>query len=95
MKRLSLLAAVLALALALAAALSSCSQGPTESEKKAVCFGNEARVGAVMKLFKADSGMDAPLDRVLGEMKAVCPSGGTYTWDPQTETLTCSIHGHP
>ena len=94
-RRSRMLGALLVTALVVSLTLAGCSQGPTAAEKKTTCFGNEARVEAVMKLFKADSGMDAPLDKVLKDTGAVCPSGGTYTWDPATSVLTCSVHGHP
>ena len=91
MKRLATMTAALALAIA----LSGCTQGPSAADLKAECFVNQARVQAVMKLFSADTGMDAPFESVLAKADAVCPSGGKYSWDPATSVVSCSVHGHP
>jgi hypothetical protein len=47
-----------------------------------------------MKLFKADSGIDAPLQTVVDKTHVVCPAGGTYSYDPTTGVVNCSVHGH-
>jgi hypothetical protein len=86
---------VIAVALVAVLALAGCAQGPTAAEQKAKCFANESMVETAMSLFKADSGMDAPLQDVLDKTHAVCPSGGKYSYDPATGKVTCSIHGHP
>ena len=85
----------IAIVLVAALALAGCAQGPTAAEQKATCFANEATVETAMSLFKADSGLDAPLQDVLDKTHAVCPSGGTYSYDPATGKVTCSVHGHP
>lgn len=87
----------IALALLVALALGGCAQSAKAAaeEAKAKCFANEATVETAMSLFKADSGMDAPLQDVLDKTHAVCPSGGKYSYDPATGKVTCSIHGHP
>ena len=48
-----------------------------------------------MKLFTADSGLEAPFSTVVAKTQSVCPSGGRYSWDAATGVVTCSIHGHP
>jgi hypothetical protein len=48
-----------------------------------------------MVMFKADSGLDAPIQDVLNATHVVCPNGGVYSYDPATGVATCSIHGHP
>jgi hypothetical protein len=75
--------------------LAGCAQGPSAAEQKARCFANETLIEGEMKLFKADSGLDAPLSDVLRATHAVCPSGGTYSYDVATGRATCSVHGHP
>ncbi|HEX9093686.1 MAG TPA: hypothetical protein VF902_06860, partial [Coriobacteriia bacterium] len=69
--------------------------GPSAEEQKAKCFANEALIRTEMELFKADSGLDARLKNVLDATHAVCPSGGTYSYDPATGIADCSVHGHP
>jgi PBP1b-binding outer membrane lipoprotein LpoB len=93
MRRSCVIAVVLAIAI-LALALAGCSQDSRAAEQKAQCFANETVIQAEMKLFKADSGLDAPIQDVLGVTHVTCPSGGTYSYDPATEIATCSVHGH-
>lgn len=83
-----------ALALLLVITLAGCTHDSTAAEQKAKCFANEALVGTEMKLFKADSGIDAPLQTVVDKTHVVCPAGGTYSYDPTTGVVNCSVHGH-
>lgn len=91
MRRTGIIGIILAVVVVLA--LVGCAQGPT-AEQKAQCFANEALIETEMKLFKADSGLDAPLQGVLDATHAVCPNGGKYSYDPTTGVATCSVHGH-
>lgn len=90
MRRASIIGAILVVVVL----LSGCAQGPTAAEQKARCFANEKLIETEMRLFKADSGLEAPLKDVLRTTHAVCPSGGTYSYDPATGIATCSVHGH-
>lgn len=85
----------IAAALAVVLILGGCAQGSAASDGKAKCFANEELIGAEMRLFKADSGMDAPIQDVVDKLHAACPSGGTYSYDATTQVVTCSVHGHP
>ena len=88
--------AIIVVMLVAVLALGACAaQGPTAAEQKAKCFANEALVQTEMKLFTADTGMDAPFASVLSKTHAICPSGGTYSYDPATGIVSCSVHGHP
>ena len=89
-------AALVLLAFALLVAMVGCSQAPTAAELKAKCFANEAQMQTVMKVFAADTGgVNASFDTVVAKTGSVCPSGGKYSWDPATQIVTCSVHGHP
>jgi hypothetical protein len=93
MRRTAIIAIVLVAVLALA---GCAAQAPTGAEQKAKCFANEALLQTEMKLFNADTGgMDPPFQSVVDKTKAVCPGGGTYSYDPATGLVTCSVHGHP
>jgi uncharacterized protein YceK len=85
---------IIVIVLVIGLTLAGCAQGPTAAEQKAQCFANEALIEGEMKLFKADSGLDAPLQDVLDATHAVCPNGGKYSYDPTTGVATCSVHGH-
>jgi hypothetical protein len=89
-------AVVILLTIALLFSATGCSQAPTAAELKAKCFANEAQMQTVMKVFAADTGgVNASFDTVVAKTNSVCPSGGKYSWDPATQIVTCSVHGHP
>jgi hypothetical protein len=93
MRRSNLIAAAL-IVLVATIALAACSPSSKAAEQKAQCFANETLIQTEMKIFKADSGLDAPLEDVLKVTHAVCPNGGTYSYDAATGIATCSVHGH-
>lgn len=82
-------------ALALVALLAGCAGQSTADANKEKCFANIAVIQAEMKLFKEDSGLDAPIADVVSRLHMVCPSGGTYSYDASSGVVSCSIHGHP
>lgn len=82
------------LALVAVLALVGCSTVPSAAALKAPCFANESAVETEMRLFKADSGLDAPLSDVIDKMHIVCPAHGVYSYDPATGHVNCSVHGH-
>ena len=87
---------VVVLGLLAVLALGGCAASkPSVAETRDQCFSNETVIRAEMSLFKADSGLDAPLSDVLDKTHLVCPSGGTYSYDATTGVVTCSVHGHP
>jgi hypothetical protein len=92
--RRSIIIAVVLVVLIAAVALAGCSPESKAAEQKAQCFANETLIQTEMRIFKADSGLDAPIEDVLKVTHAVCPSGGAYSYDPATEIATCSVHGH-
>jgi hypothetical protein len=88
---------VLFLALSLVSiALFAC--GPSKAELAAQqrdqCFSNEQRIKLAMDLVNADTGVYPDIGSVMAKLQLKCPSGGTYTFDEKTDTVTCSIHGH-
>ena len=91
MKRASIIVFLLLVVITIA----GCAQGPTAAQQKAQCFANEKIIESEMVMFKADSGLDAPIQDVLNATHVVCPNGGVYSYDPATGVATCSIHGHP
>jgi hypothetical protein len=95
MKRAIVTALLVVMAIAVVAAVAGCTQGSAAAEQKAQCFANEKIIQTAMGLFKADSGLDAPLQQVLDSTHIACPSGGTYSYDSATGIATCSVHGHP
>ena len=88
----ALLAAVLATVL-----LSGCSAGAsdTAAEQKAQCFQNEKLIKVAMDVFYADSQMYPPIASVVTKLDVKCPAGGVYSFDPNTDTVSCSVHSHP
>lgn len=90
MRRTDIIAIVLLAALVLA----GCTQGQKAAEQKARCFAGESLVETELKLFTADTGMDAPFQSVVDKTHVVCPSGGKCSFDPKTGFVNCSVHGH-
>jgi hypothetical protein len=87
----------LTLVLALAVVLTGCgpSKADQAAEQKATCFAAEKRIKVAFDLVYADSGIYPDMANVLKELDAKCPAGGTYTFDPVADTVTCSVHGRP
>ena len=84
--------------LAAATMLGGCSSkpaAPTVAQTQAACFENQTHIKQAMDLFYADSQMYPPIETVVEKLHVACPSGGTYSFDPDTNTVTCSVHGHP
>lgn len=65
---------------------------------EARCLANQRTVLAAARAYEADHAhppstlQDLVDDKLLPSIP-VCPSGGTYTWDPQMRQIRCSIHG--
>jgi hypothetical protein len=75
-------------------ALAGCSPSQSVADiRKAECIQNMAFIRTEMGLFMSDTGEYPPLADVLDKTGRKCPSGGTYSFDANTGTLSCSIHG--
>ena len=96
-RRLAVASLVLCLLLAVAGSLAAC--GPSKAEvaaqQKQDCFATESRIKTAMDLVHADTGFYPNVADAVRELGAKCPTGGTYTFDPNTDTVGCSVHGHP
>jgi hypothetical protein len=86
--------AALACALLSAAGCGSGSHGPSEAEKTAACAENQVHIKQMMDLFYADAQEYPPIATVVDKLHVTCPDGGTYTFDEQTDAVSCSVHGH-
>lgn len=91
MKRIAVVLALLTVMGATACAPSA----PSAADQKAACFGNEKVIAAEMNLFYDDAGIYPPISDVVSKLHLKCPSGGTYTFDAKTNTVSCSVHGRP
>jgi hypothetical protein len=92
--------AALAIALASAVlmaglALSGCgpSKADVSAQQRDECFANQKRIKLATDLVNADTGIYPDIASVVAQLKAVCPSGGAYSFDPKTDTVSCSVHG--
>ena len=85
------------LLLATAAGLVACgpSKADIAAQHKQECFDNEARIKTAMDLVHADTGFYPDITDAASKLGAKCPDGGTYTFDPNTDTVSCTVHGHP
>ena len=81
-----------------ACVLAACgpSAAQVAAQQKAECFNHESQILTAINLVHADTGVYPDIASVLKQLpSAKCPSGGTYTFDPNTDTVTCSVHGKP
>ena len=93
-RRLALAAAVL-LIVALGPIACSPSKAQLAAQNKEQCFAYEKQIKMAMDIVHADSGIYPSVQDTASKLGAKCPSGGTYSFNPQTDTVSCSIHGHP
>ena len=91
------IAPVVALLLAAALGLVACGGGRAgvAAQNKEQCFAYEKQIKMAMDLVHADSGLYPSVQDAASKLGAKCPSGGTYSFDPKTDTVSCSVHGHP
>jgi hypothetical protein len=89
--------AVLAMILCTTVALSACapSKEKVAEQQRQECFSNEQKIKTAMDLEHADSGFYPDVNAVAKALGVKCPSGGTYIFDPNTDTVSCTVHGHP
>ena len=87
---------VLAVALALTA-LSVVACGPSKAEiaqqQRDECFATQKQIKLATDLVNADTGIYPDIASVVAQLHATCPAGGTYSFDPKTNTVSCSVHG--
>jgi hypothetical protein len=92
--RVIVAAALLALVVA---GLSGCSpsKAGVAAQQQQQCFSNERQIKTATDLVHADTGIYPDVASVTSKLDLKCPAGGTYTFDPNTDIVSCSIHGHP
>jgi hypothetical protein len=92
----AVVAAMLALAVGvLGVTACSPSKAQVAAQHQQQCFNNEHQTKLAIDLVHADSGVYPDVKNVVAELKLRCPDGGTYSYDPNTDIVTCSVHGHP
>ena len=89
--------ALLLVALLTLPVLSACSASKSDvaADQKAQCFQNEKLIKVAIDVFYADSQMYPPIASVVTKLDVKCPAGGVYSFDPNTDVVSCSVHGHP
>jgi len=90
----ALLVCVLVL-VALGAVACGPSKAAVASEHKDQCFANENQIKTAINLVNADTGIYPTIADVVSKLHVSCPDGGTYSFDEKTDTVSCSVHGHP
>jgi len=88
----------LALALVLAlTALAVVACGPSKAEiaqqQRDECFATQKQIKLATDLVNADTGIYPDIASVVAQLHEKCPAGGTYSFDPKTNTVSCSVHG--
>jgi len=100
---IELLIVILILAILMAVALPLYLGAVGDSEKR-TCGANMQTIVNAAQAYKvraADHQYPADMDALVAGVGGVtdlteaptCPKGGSYTWDPNTATVTCSVHG--
>jgi competence protein ComGC len=70
-----------------------------DNAQERTCFSNQRNIEAAAQTYGAENNGEFPetIGALVPEyLKSVpvCPSDGTYTWDPADASVTCSVHGH-
>ena len=88
---------VVAVLLVASLGLVACAGGKADvaAANKEQCFAYEKQIKMAMDLVHADSGLYPEVQDTANKLGAKCPSGGMYSFDPNTDTVSCSVHGHP
>ena len=88
--------AMIALVLAMAFALTACGQSKAQIEaaNKDLCFSHMRQIRMAMDVIYADSDEYPSVTDAAAKLGFTCPDGGKYSFDPNTNTVSCSIHGH-
>jgi hypothetical protein len=85
------------IALLLSAVVGVVACGPSKAEiadqQKQQCFANENQIKLATNLVHADTGVYPDIKNVVAQLHVACPAGGVYSFDPNTDTVSCSIHG--
>lgn len=83
-------------AVLICSALVACAPSKAEvaAQQKDQCLANERQIKTAIDLVNADTGVYPDINDVVAKLHVKCPSGGTYSFDPNTNTVTCSVHGH-
>ena len=71
------------------------SKAQIAAQQKQECFDNQSRIKMAVDLVYADTGIYPSVTDAASKLGAKCPAGGTYTFDPGTDTVSCTVHGHP
>ena len=93
-RRVARLLVLLAL-LAIAAGVLGCSASTSDlaSQQKNTCFANQRRILLAINMVNADTGVYPDVKNAVKELNVSCPAGGTYSFDPKTDVVSCSVHG--
>lgn len=70
------------------------SKADVAAQQKQLCFANERQIKTAIDLVHADSGLYPDIGTVVTKLQLKCPAGGTYSFDQNTDTVSCSVHGH-
>lgn len=93
-RRIVRIAMFAALMLGLAAVVACApSKAEVAAQQRDECYGTMRQISMAMNLEHADSGVYPDIASVVKTLGAKCPSGGTYSFDPNTGTVSCSVHG--
>ena len=94
MRRMMVAAALILLVGTLGVAACGPNKAELAAQQKQECFDNESRIKTAMDLVHADTGIFPDVTDAASKLAAKCPAGGTYSFDPDTDTVSCSVHGH-
>ena len=72
-----------------------CSPSKAEiaAKQRDDCFATQRRILLAINLVHADSGFYPTMQDVIKQLDAKCPAGGTYRFDENTDSVSCSVHG--
>ena len=76
-------------------ALAGCgpSKADVAAQQQQECFANMRQIKLATDLVNADTGVYPDISDTVDKLSVKCPSGGTYSFDPATDSVSCSVHG--
>jgi hypothetical protein len=74
--------------------LSACTTtAQIEAQQRDECYATQAEIQAAMNQGHSATGAFPDIGSLVARLNVKCPVGGTYEFNPNAETVSCTKHG--